>query len=215
MKNEKIFENLSLENIHSKLINFSNYVANNHSNNAIKTSGTVRGHDRQTPYYTHPIACAFMVLEDNNSEYLTFERRLMLAISLLGHDLIEDTNLTKEEVENELISIFGDKEFAEKITSNILLCTIDSNMSSMDEFKHLVDHKQDIIEDIWYIKTVDKWFNLFGSKEYFIKKNTLGKYCEFLDFLSLQLSETNYKDSMFVSQSNSLTEELSKFVQEA
>jgi len=66
----------------NKLIKISSLVADYHTNFATKDSRKVRGHDKETPYYTHPIGCAFMVMEDNNNSVLTYKKRFELAVSL-------------------------------------------------------------------------------------------------------------------------------------
>ena len=187
-----------------------NLVMDLHSNKALNEKKTVRGHDNITPYYTHPIGCACMVLEDNNSNILNFDKRFELAVSLLCHDLLEDTTITEKTLKNELLNIFNNEVFVNKIIKNVKACTIGEKMSSMDEFKKLKEHPEKYSDEVWYIKTVDKWYNLFGSKNYFIKKGTLSKYIEFLNFLIEQLAKSKFKDSMFIIEAKSLSDFLSK-----
>ena len=73
-----------------------NLIIKLHSNKALNEKKTVRWHDNTTPYYTHPIGFACMVLEDNNSKVLNFDKRFELAVSLLCHDLLENTTITEK-----------------------------------------------------------------------------------------------------------------------
>jgi hypothetical protein len=196
--------------IQKQLMEVTSLISNLHSSHPLKESNSVRGHDKTTPYYTHPIACAYMVMEDNNSPFLDFNTRYTLALTLLCHDVLEDTYITELELKIELDKILLNDSLVNKVISLTTMCTIDKNMNSMDEFKELKNNKNKYPEEFWYIKTIDKWFNLFGSKDYFLKKGTLLKYIDFLVFLVSQLEKTRYKKSMFVSQSKALCKELKK-----
>jgi len=197
-----------IDDLQNKLANFAGFISEAHMKKSLSPRNAVRGHDGRTPYYCHPIACAFMVMEDNNSDELSFINRVVLAVALLGHDVIEDTSVTLEQIQAKLEQLFKNRYITDRVTSLIGHCTIEEGMSSMDEFQFMKDNIDTFNEDFWYCKMVDKWFNLFGSKEYFIKKGTLNKYIEFLEFLVHQVENGKYKESMFVSQAKALCDQL-------
>ena len=122
--------------------------------------------------------------------------------------MLEDTTITENELHDDLLNILEDSELVNTIIENVKACTIGDDMSSMDEFKQLREHSDDYSADLFYLKMVDKWFNLFGSKDYFIKKGTIGQYCDFLEFLSNTVENSEYNGSMFISQSNALVTQL-------
>lgn len=213
---DDIFNDKNLIGDKNDLLNlskFSSKVAEWHTNFSIKDSSKYRGHDKQTPYYSHPIGCAYFIMEDNNG--ISYNKRLEMAVVMLGHDLKEDTNIVNNgiKLDKEIYEIFGDKNFAKKCNSFIDKCTLAPGLGSMDEYKMLKENQKNIPEEIWYIKLVDKYYNVFGSKEYFIQKGTLDKYLEFLTFLIEQTKQTKtFKQSMFISQAEAMVKELKMLI---
>ena len=189
---------------------FAAKVSEWHTNYALKESNAVRGHDKQTPYYVHPIGCAYFIMEDNNG--ISYEKRLELAVAMMGHDLKEDTAIIENGInlETEIKYIFGDSDFAKRCDSLINKCTLEPGLGSMDEYRILLERQEDVQAELWYLKLVDKYFNIFGSKEYFIKKNTLQKYLEFLEFLIYKVKDTEFKDSSFIASAESLIAKYNK-----
>jgi len=164
-----------------------------------KRENKVRKHDGITPFYVHPIGMALWILEDNNG--IDFATRFLAANIALFHDILEDTTITKEDLKVRLESIYGDKDFVDKIIYYIDECTIVG--SSRDEYNYLRENEKFIDEIIWYVKLVDKIFNLFGSIEMFAKKNKLRFYIEFLEYLKQQVVKTRkFCNSMFISMAN-------------
>lgn len=212
----KLFQNLQLvfkryymnDNI-LILSTLANKVSEWHSNLPLKESNSFRGHDKKTPYYVHPVGCAYFIMEDNNN--ISYEKRFEIAIVMLCHDLLEDTDLTEEDLRTELSLLLNNTELVDVCINNIKKCTLEKGLGSLDEFKILKEKEKEILEEIWYIKLVDKFYNVWGSKDYFIKKGTLGKYLEFLEFLIQKTEETtNFKDSMFISQAKAIVNTLKK-----
>lgn len=191
-----------------ELSQFAIKVSEWHSNYALKESNTVRGHDRKTPYYIHPIGCAYFIMEDNNG--ISYEKRLELAVAMMGHDLKEDTSIIQNGInlQNEIENIFNhiDSDFAKRCDSLIDKCTLEPGLGSMEEYAILLEKQNTVQDEIWYLKLVDKYFNIFGSKEYFIRKNTLEKYLEFLVFLISKVKCTDFRDSSFIVAAESLVE---------
>jgi len=159
-----------------------------------------RGHDREIPYFTHPLACAMWVLEDHNG-VLTTKQREIAALTLLFHDVLEDTDATEYEVYKCLIEYF-DIEYSNEILKNIKLCTLAPGLGSKDEYE--IMKTKDLPDVIWYVKLVDKYFNLFGSHHYLEKKGMLDFYKEFLNFLAEKCETTSYSGSKFISQAKCL-----------
>lgn len=187
-----------------ELSKFSNLISHYHSNYANKESNKTRGHDKQTPYYVHPIGCAYFIMEDNNDiEYFT---RLKLCIVMMAHDVLEDTSITKELLYADMCDVFNNVELAQECLTLIELCTLAPGLGSIQEYELL---KHSIVPDeVYYIKMVDKYFNIFGSKKYFISKGTLDIYLEFLSFLVNKVKHTEFSKSSFIVAAEALINNL-------
>ena len=178
-----------------------------HTENAKKESKMVRGHDRTTPYWTHPVGMMTWIMEDNNN--ISFEDRYLLGVVALFHDILEDTNTTEDELKDALLEIFGDSEFVGRVIELVKACSI--NGGSKVEYEHLKQNESNIPDEVWYIKLVHKLFNLIGSKEYFVRKGSLDFYCGFLKFLANKVNASpKYGNSIFVELAYATINKMSK-----
>lgn len=180
-----------------KLNNLINQVIIWHSDYAKSDRKKFRGHDGITPYYMHPLGIASWTMEDNNGALVDSNKRFIRACVQLLHDIVEDTNISFEDIEEYLLSINFSVEEVSEIISGVKSLTFEKGGSS-EEFKYLKENQSKIEDSVFYDKLADKLFNIIGSIEYFQKKGSLEMYLNFLKFLRNKVATGVYKDSAYV-----------------
>ncbi len=187
-----------------ELINLAMYL---HIDFAKNESNLVRKHDKFTPFYLHPVTCAGMVMEDDNN--INIKDRFVIASALLFHDVLEDTTITDNNLKIRLLSIF-DKYYTDELINLLgkkeviideildLVKQATTIGGSEKEYKYLKANEDKITQELWYLKFIDKYFNILGSKQRLTQNGKWEFYKEFLNYLASQTSKTKFKDSIWL-----------------
>ncbi|QDD68108.1 hypothetical protein C6V80_09670 [Caminibacter pacificus] len=69
---------------------------------------------------------------------------------------------------------------------------------SEKEYKYLKANEEKITQELWYLKFIDKYFNILGSKQRLTQNAKWEFYKEFLNYLASQTSKTRFKDSIWL-----------------
>lgn len=191
---------------HERLYFLSNLASIMHNEYSNTYKKKFRGHDLETPYYTHPIGCAYLIMEDNNSDELNYDTRFKLAVAMIFHDVVEDTSVSFEDLQAIISKTLGKEnlKLSEDILELIKKLTLEPNLGSLEEFEILRKHSKKYSDEIFYLKLVDKYFNMLGSSAYLEKKGILTQYKEFILFLINQVKSGKFKNSFFVTQAEKL-----------
>jgi len=111
---------------------------------ARKHQGQVRKDQRASPYITHPIAVAKVIIEIGRvSDILTLTAAIL-------HDTLEDTDTSEEEIKE----VFG-----EEILEIVLEVTDDKTLEKMERKRRQVAHAADLSQAAKLIKLGDKLIN--------------------------------------------------------
>lgn len=166
-----------MNHVNDALLHVINWITVTHCDRPKEPKNAVRGHDKVTPYWVHPLLGAMLIMEDDNGELSDPSYRLELALAFLCHDILEDTQAVEQDL-HEVLGQIDDLD-VDSVVSMIKGCTIDGG--SRVEHAYLFDGSRSTQIDprVWYLKSVDKWINLM-SPGYFIQKGNLGFYREFL-----------------------------------
>lgn len=110
----------------------------------------------QTPFFTHLIATARLVMEH-------FDASEPSVIAALLHDVVEDTDATIEEVK---------ERFGDEVAFIVEGCTIDKGMT-WEQSKEKVLRYGAIDKRVFLVKIADRWHNILTSshmsKEYKVR----------------------------------------------
>ncbi|ROR40946.1 hypothetical protein [Caminibacter pacificus] len=187
-----------------ELINLSIYF---HTEFAKNENNLVRKHDKFTPFYLHPVTCAGMVMEDDNN--INIKDRFLIASTLLFHDVLEDTTISDNKLKLHISEIFqkyynyqleeilgNEEEVINKILDLVKQATTIGG--SEKEYKYLKANEEKITQELWYLKFIDKYFNILGSKQRLTQNAKWEFYKEFLNYLASQTSKTRFKDSIWL-----------------
>jgi predicted RNA-binding protein with RPS1 domain len=148
-----------------------------------------------------------MVMEDDNN--INIKDRFLIASALLFHDVLEDTTISDNKLKLHISEIFqkyynyqleeilGNKEeVINKILDLVKQATTIGG--SEKEYKYLKANEDKITQELWYLKFIDKYFNILGSKQRLTQNGKWEFYKEFLNYLASQTSKTRFKDSIWL-----------------
>lgn len=149
------------------------------------------------PYYSHPVEVACLFAEYTAKENIKYYTTNLVITAIL-HDAIEDTNFSKEMIEE----VFN-KEIAQKV-EDLTRIKFDKKITSGENLNVLfTDHKKDVL----YIKLFDRLHNIRTIK--FMKQEKISKILEesFYYFLplSVYLEVKEVKDEIVKTYHNQMT----------
>ena len=184
-----------------------NLAMNIHTQYAKQENNLVRKHDKFTPYFLHPVSCAGMAMEDDND--ISIKDRFIIASALLFHDVLEDTTVTDRQLTSYLEEIFQ-KHYDENLEKLIgpkdkaiveiidLVKQATTIGGSKKEYEYLKANEDKISEELWYLKLIDKYFNILGSRKRLTQNGNWDFYKGFLYYLAEKTSKTRFKNSIWI-----------------